>query len=162
MCECGVKWVRRLAAIRPPNLKVSADNFMSAAMGRLPFFLTLETAAASASTTAPAILSGKQAVAAIMQQLKGKFASNQAVSLKDLQLLDAYSFVLTGEQKTTHQEWVKRIFANAGSEGAVTAPIKSVPRAEPAAKKRAATAASASKKVAPSSTVVIFKKRKTT
>lgn len=152
------EWARCLASFRPPNLKVPGDAFLQQVKEKLEFFLHTGAASGSAGS---GVVSGKGALKHIVDALGRKFETKEPVTLQDLQLLDAYSWLLTADQKTLHQGWVKKIFTEAGSSEAVSTTVGKAPAEQTAGKKKPSQATSKAK-ASPSSTMSLFKTAKTT
>ena len=150
-----VEWCKCLAALRPPNLKVTMDEFLTKVKGKLHFFIHVET---STDGAAKATVFGEAALSQIVSDIHAKFEADEAVSLKDLQQLDAFGWMLTADQKKLHQGWVKNIFAKSGASAAASScSAASFASAKPTGKTKA-VAGSTKPKAGHAKTMDLFKK----
>lgn len=151
------EWIRNLANLRPPNLKTTSDPWLDQVKARLQYFVQVAPKGA-ADAGKPKV--GKEGIAAAIDDIGQKVTKGETVELKELQLLDAYSWLLDAGQKSKHQEWVKAVFAKADTQAAITTTSSSSSSSSPSAPPAPRAKLDATKAKAPAATTMsIFKKK---
>ena len=150
------EWVKAIANQRQPCFQaVKFGSPLAEAQSQLQWLLQVEGSPTS-STTAANAYTGQNAIDFLYEKAKKDVAAGSGLTLRDQKVFDTFAWLLTGEQTSSHKQWVGSVFAQAGAVISARASTKPEP-VDVAVSKIAPTQKA---EAAAASTMSLFKKKK--
>lgn len=152
-----VEWVRCLALSSPPSFTAVGDDPALKVLQRRLGFLLRHCTPATEDGAQDTLVFGPAALAARMQDIQALIEAKQPVDLGMLKPFDAFSWMMSENQKRQHAGWVQAIFASKSDAAIPQRTTRIMNNSTPPASKD-----SDKKRKASASTMDLFKRKRTT